>query len=200
MRSLTLLVVLATGCASRPAMPDPALRAELLAMKDVDQLARTEMMRMEPSDPGFAAAAERLRAIDARHTARLKEIVATRGWPSRILAGADGASAAWLLVQHADADPAFQERCLPLLERAAGQGEVSRQDVALLTDRVLRAQGRRQRYGTQFLMVGGRLQREPTEDEAGLEERRRAVGLPPMAEYERILRQAYGRPAPDGGG
>jgi hypothetical protein len=54
------------------------------------------------------AAAEHLQAVDAANTARMKRIVAERGWPGRSLVGDDGAQAAWLLVQHADHDPAFQ--------------------------------------------------------------------------------------------
>lgn len=68
-------------------------------------------------------------------------------------------------------------------------------DVALLTDRVLRAQGKPQRYGTQFKPgADGSMVLEPTEDEAGLDARRRAVGLPSMAVYKRMLGEAYHTP------
>ena len=36
-------------------------------------------------------------------------------FPARLWSAADGFDAAWLLVQHADADPAFQQRVLELL-------------------------------------------------------------------------------------
>ncbi len=38
---------------------------------------------------------------------RMREIVARVGWPGRRMVGDDGASAAWLLVQHSDTDPGF---------------------------------------------------------------------------------------------
>jgi hypothetical protein len=45
------------------------------------------------------------------------------------------------------------------------------------------AEGKPQRYGTQLDTVDGKLQPFPVEDEANLDSRRKAVGLPPMAEY-----------------
>src|SRR5436190_193472 len=83
-----------------------------------------------------------------------------------------------LLVQHADQDRSFQKKCLRLME-AAPDGEVSKQDVAFLTDRVLLADGKKQRYGTQFKQSGRRFVPEPLEDEATVDARRARMGLPP---------------------
>lgn len=95
----------------------------------------------------------------------------------------EGANQAWLLVQHADADPAFQERVLVLMQAAVAEGEASGSDLAYLTDRVRRAQGKPQVYGTQFQEVDGVLQLQPVEDLAQLDARRAAVGLESMAAY-----------------
>ncbi|MGD2109344.1 MAG: hypothetical protein PVI86_08115, partial [Phycisphaerae bacterium] len=57
-----------------------------------------------------------IQETDRRHTARMKEIVAGHGWPTRTAVGSDGARAAWLLVQHAGLDPGFQRKCLTLME------------------------------------------------------------------------------------
>jgi hypothetical protein len=72
-------------------------------------------------------------AVDERHTARLKEIVALTGWPTVSLVGPEAASAAWLLVQHADLDPAFQAHCLSLMKQLPDT-EVSRINLAYLED------------------------------------------------------------------
>jgi hypothetical protein len=91
---------------------DPGLREELLHMAATDQDARQRLDCHPRRDGGMSeqelAAAEHLQAVDAANTARMKRIVAERGWPGRSLVGDDGAQAAWLLVQHADHDPAFQ--------------------------------------------------------------------------------------------
>jgi len=95
-------------------------------------------------------------------------------------------------VQHADHDPAFQRRCLELLEGAAGRGEADPRHVAFLTDRVLIHEGKPQRFGTQLRMEDGRLALIPVEDTEGLDERRRSAGLAPIEDYVRETEQAHG--------
>jgi hypothetical protein len=171
---------------SRPRYP--ALRKELLEMVNRDQAARTKAM----ADISNTVLAYRMGFADGEYTLRLKQIIAKVGWPGKSLVGPDGAGAAWLLVQHADADPAFQKRCLQLMRKAAVRGEIRKPDLALLTDRVLVAEGRKQRYGTQFVWDShGVMTMRPTEDEPGLERRRRAMGLPPLDEYKKMLEKMY---------
>jgi len=120
----------------------------------------------------------------------MKEILAANGWPGKKLVGEDGARAAWLLVQHADRDRAFQKQCLVLLEKAAKAGEASGKELAYLTDRVAVAEGRKQTYGVMF--KGDMVTPEPIEDEEHVDERRKAVGLPSMAEYRKQMQEMYG--------
>ena len=104
-----------------------------------------------------------MQAADAKHTAKMKAIVVQHGWPGRSLVGDDGAHAAWLLVQHADAS--FMEQCLPLMEHAVSAGEASTKDYAYLLDRVRMSQGKPQVYGTQFTSgADGKLVLHPVED------------------------------------
>ncbi|WPB79344.1 DUF6624 domain-containing protein [Archangium violaceum] len=169
---------------------NPQLRDELLRMAEEDQVARRAAVAANFKD---AAASERMKAIDIKNTARMKEIVAQVGWPTKTLVGERGAKSAWLLVQHADLDVAFQRQCLPLLEKSVAAGEGSPKDLAYLTDRVLVAEGKPQRYGTQFYMVEGKLVPRPIEDEANVDARRAAVGLGTMAEYNaQMQRMASG--------
>jgi len=174
---------------------DPGLREELLGMAAVDQDARQRLDCHPRLDQGMSeqelTAAERVRAVDAANTARMKTIVAARGWPGRGLVGDDGAQAAWLLVQHADHDPAFQRACLELLGRAVQAGEADAGHHAYLTDRVLLAEGNQQRYGTQFMLVGGAWQPRPLADPDRVDERRRQVGLEPLEDYRRRFEQLY---------
>ncbi|MCS6883729.1 MAG: hypothetical protein NZU74_20615, partial [Chloroflexaceae bacterium] len=57
------------------------------------------------------------------------------------------------------------------------------QDLAYLTDRVRFNTGQPQVYGTQVLIIDGRVTLKPIEDEANVDARRAAVGLLPLAEY-----------------
>jgi hypothetical protein len=167
---------------------DPALRRELLALMDEDQVARKAMIA-NSKDPAAKAAVE---ASDRKTTARMKEIVAKHGWPGHRLIGEDGANAAWLLVQHADAELAFQKQCLALMKPLVDAGDVAPRHYAYLYDRVAVAEQRPQRWGTQFGPDG---EPQPIEDAAHVDERRKAVGLGTMAEYRQDMRRMYGPPA-----
>jgi hypothetical protein len=158
------------------------LRAELAAMYAADQAARGP--QADRSQEAMRAA----RDADRARAARLDEIVALHGWPGSSLVGDDGASAAWIIVQHADHDPAFQERMLELLQVAVEQGEASLKKAAYLTDRVCVNRGRPQIYGTQFGGSAETYGPQPIADRSGLDERRAGVGLEPFAEYEQHMR------------
>jgi hypothetical protein len=165
---------------------DPSLRRELLALSNEDQGARNALIQSKFKDE---AARTRVRAIDTRSTARMKQVVARYGWPGYRLVGKDGANAAWLLVQHADRDPAFQKLCVAQMERAVKLGDADSANWAYLVDRVAVAENRKQVYGTQF---DGHQQPLPIEDEAHVDQRRKSVGLSTMAEYRKSMLEVYG--------
>lgn len=173
----------------------PALRDELLAMEKADQEVRTALIANLGADgkPDSLDLA-RMGAIDAKNTARLKEIIEQYRWPSAERVGRDGTEAAFLLVQHSP-DWSFQEEMLPVIERAYRGGELEGQHYALLLDRVRVHQGRPQVYGTQMKPFeeweDGEPVPDPIEDEANVDERRAEVGLFPMEVYFEILKKMY---------
>ena len=124
--------------------------------------------------------------IDADNTQWLKNIVNQRGWLKYSDVGIDGGDAAWLIVQHADADPLFQRKCLDLMT-ALPKNEVSQSNLALLTDRVLLAEGKNQIYGTQFVVRDSECVPRSLEDAENVDARRAEVGLPPLTEYKAML-------------
>ncbi|AGC42596.1 hypothetical protein MYSTI_01248 [Myxococcus stipitatus DSM 14675] len=159
---------------------NPELRDELLRRMDEDQEARQALMASNFKDE---AAQAKLREVDSRNTVWLKGIIAKVGWPGHEVVGVRGSFAAWLLVQHADQDVAFQSEVLPMLEKAVARGEGSAKNLAYLTDRVAVNTGKPQRYGTQLEEVNGRMVAKTLEDPAGVDERRKAVGLGTLEEY-----------------
>ena len=183
-----------------PTVGDEKLRQELLRRMKEDQDARKKLIRImnAPKEPGKKENLPDMKAmieIDKRNTAWLKEVIDRKGWPGKSLVGADGAQAAWLLVQHADQDRAFQKHCLPLLAEAVKKGEATGAHLAYLTDRVRVGAGEKQVYGTQFHTVDGKLEPQPIEDEANVDKRRKEVGLPTLAEYRKQIERTY-RPQP----
>ena len=88
------------------------LRAELLRRFERDQTAR------QASD---TAGFEAVTRVDGENLPWLKRVIAETGWPGQSEVGVDGAHAAWLLAQHADADPQFQRQWPAALPTADDQ-------------------------------------------------------------------------------
>ena len=169
-----------------------SLRTVLLERVAEDQAVRDRFVAaMQGGKAPDLALIHELGAMDSSNTAWLREMVTRHGWPDRDVVGQDGAKAAFLLVQHADADTAFQVEMLDSLQASFERGQADGQSVALLTDRVAIARGLPQQYGTQTKDVNGRFVLEPVVDSANLDARRKTMGLPPIAEYIRILDSVY---------
>ncbi|HEY3801387.1 MAG TPA: DUF6624 domain-containing protein [Kofleriaceae bacterium] len=169
----------------------PDVRAQLLAMVTEDQAQRMAWVNANKHGAGSAETAPLLATMetgDRKRTAALQAIVDKLGWPDKSAVGEDGAHAAWLLVQHADQDPAFPKRVLAMMEPLVKTGEVDARDYAYLYDRVAVHDQRPQRWGTQFKDGYP----DAIEDEAHVDERRAAIGLPSMAAYKQQMIQMYG--------
>jgi hypothetical protein len=138
--------------------------------------------------------ASRVVAVDVANTAEMKALLEKYGWFGISQFGAQADNNAWLLVQHADKDPEFQREIVARLEPLAARGETKPSHFALLFDRVALSYSdpdkqTLQRYGTQGRCTGpGTWAPFPVEDPGNLDERRRSVGLSPMAEYQKVFK------------
>lgn len=174
-------------------MLDEALAVELIALALDDQRVRAELLAEGVLFGGYHP---RMESVHRRNAARLAEIVAAGGWPTERVVGVEGAAAAGLIAQHAIGEPDFQRACLVALQRASDRGEVPAWQPAMLEDRIRVFEGRPQRYGTQLEADDeGRLHPHPIEEPEGVEERRRAVGLEPLA--DRLARAERVPPSAD---
>jgi hypothetical protein len=181
------------GARARDTVDGPTnadLQRELVRLGLLDQTARLGFTAQTATDTALMRS---ILGIDSILTSRLRAVVREHGWPTRSMVGEDGARAAFLIVQHSPS-VAFQREALPLLLAAASAGEAARSDAAMLEDRVRTEEGKPQRYGTQFRIVGRELVPYPIEDAANLDRRRADVGLMPMAAYIELLEQTYGGP------
>ncbi|HQR43689.1 MAG TPA: hypothetical protein PLX97_13435 [Gemmatales bacterium] len=192
---LLIVVTLLQADDKKPAeVKNPALRTELLQRVKEDQAARHAMIQQSQQEKVDQAASqkilEKLLKLDADNTAWLKKHVNQHGFPTISEVGKDGANGAWLLVQHADAQPAFQRQCLDLMTKLP-RHERDGKNLAYLTDRVLLAEGKKQLYGTQFIKDAEGWKPKPIEDEANVDQRRADVGLSTLAEYAKQLSAMY---------
>jgi hypothetical protein len=193
------LLTLACSTQDRSAHPpwDDALKAELLRRVEADQAGRERIVEaMRAGAAPDTALFTEMRAVDSFNALWLQETVARHGWPDRDVVGEEGARAAFLLVQHADHDTAFQAAMLPAIEAAFRRGQAAGQSVALLTDRLAVARNLPQVYGSQTTTADGRLTFHPIADSAGVDARRARMGLPPLNEYRRVLDSVYGKRPP----
>jgi hypothetical protein len=143
-------------------------QSELLQMAEEDQNERNIMMKDESFDT---------LTLDQRNTQRMKQIVSKIGWPTRSLVGEKASNETWLLLQHADHDIGFQKQCLQML-KVLQEGEVKKEEIALLEDRVRVNKAEPQLYGTQGLPdEQGRFVPFPIDDPEGLEQRRQEMGM-----------------------
>lgn len=170
---------------------DDELRSDLLEMRRADIAAReavADAMRASGPDGVDPALIEAGLAIETRNARRLAEVVDGSGWPSVVQVGMEGVDAAWHIASHAEGELELQRRFLELMTEAVAAGEPSPDRLAWLTDRVLLAEGRPQRYGTQVTTTDEGLGLARLEDPDRLDERRHAVGLPPVEDQLDRLR------------
>ena len=204
-RPIAETYLMAVGIATDIGGPrGPALQDRLLARPLSEQMLRKglswgdgELKNAPPLSPDVkaiviarigAALAER----DQANTEWLKAIVAKQGWPKISEVGEPASGQAWLLVQHADADPAFQLQALRLMEPLLAKGEVTKPNYAYLYDRVMLKIVGKQRYATQATCEAGKLVPQPLEDEAAVPRLRAEAQLEPLETYMDQLRAVAG--------
>ena len=142
-----------------------------------------------------ALLASRLWAVDCDNTVWLQQQMKEIGWFDIEKYGAAADKDAWLLVQHADRSKPFQRETLAMLE-SLPPGKTDPKNLAYLHDRVAMGEGRPQRYGTQGqCQPDGTWKPNASEDPAGVDARRKALGLEPIAEHALSFKDIC-KPAP----
>ena len=189
---LALVVALVVRTVPALAQTNVELRDELLALRESDQSGRMviqdAMQQRRFDSPEVQALLNEQSRVDAENLARLREIISEHGWPGQSLVGRDGATAAFLILQHADHES--QVEYFPLVEAAVDAGEFERRHFALLQDRVLVGEDKPQVYGTQLYWDDTTRKWElfPIEDVENVDARRQEVGMMPLAEYVKRVR------------
>jgi hypothetical protein len=175
------------GCRRAP-QPSAAVLAE--ARHELEERGRTDQAVREGFGAGGkidSAQGALMARTDSANTTWLKAYVSQWGWPTVAQVGREGVNVAFLIVQHAVHDTGFMRAMLPAIEASHRRGELDGGAVALLTDRLEVKAGRPQIYGTQLSLRNGRWLLDPIADSAGVDARRRKMGLPPLAEYLRLV-------------
>lgn len=188
MRYLFLLLIIPFYSFAEINLP---LQKELIEMEIEDQHIRNKIGEAGWQNPPKALL-EQMMKIDESNTGKLKAIIKKHHWVTRDLVGVKGVGAAFLVIQHSP-DVAFKVKMLPYLKQSYLNGEgVSGQQVALLTDRALIAQGKKQIYGTQADVSEGKVVFSPIEDETNVDKRREEMNMPSLDFYLKIMEKMHG--------
>ena len=176
---ITLLTVVSLNAAE---ITHTELQKELLSIAKEDQEIRQQLIARGMKSPDQGVLLKML-LIDMKNQARLKAIIAEHGWPTRQMVGTNGVQAAFIILQHANRDTAFQKRMLPDLKKSYEAGDIRGNHLAMLTDRILVGEGKPQLYGTQANMVDGKPVFNEIKDPQNLDQRRAEMGLHSHAKY-----------------
>ncbi len=153
---------------------------ELNKMASDDQQAREKFYSQKDSKK--KSFKDLVEPIDENNYRRMVEIIDEIGYPTISKVGKQASFSAWLIIQH-HPQGEFQKKYLQLMEDAGD--DVNPQNIAYLKDRVLMYSGKKQIYGTQLKQneITKKMELYEVEDKEHLDERRKSIGLEPIAKY-----------------
>ena len=170
------------GRGAAPMVPGlaTALAAELVRRADQER-SLMRQARDHPAGPWRDA----LAACRAGNAEALGTIVRRHGWPTVDRVGAPASTAALMILLHAP-DLSLQLSCRDLIAQAAADGRCPAVHHAYIADHCAVELGLPQYYGTRVDPVT--LRPYPVRLAGSVDERRRDVGLGPLDEQLRLLR------------
>ncbi|OKL41383.1 DUF6624 domain-containing protein [Pontibacter flavimaris] len=199
-----IILLLLTGCnttvnttpvlITEEKQPDYALlRTELEEIYDIDQNIRNIDWDTLSSPEASIAYSMKMMAIDSVNQTRILPIIEQYGWLPKSNIGEKAADGIFLVVQHSNLRTI--EKYLPQMEALVREGEADALDAAMMRDRLLSFQGKKQIYGTQannMVRGDGSIVIWPIEDAENVNKRRKEVGFTTTVEENaKRLRAAY---------
>ncbi len=126
---------------------------------------------------------------DSVNLARVLSILDSCGWIGVRQIGAEANQALFVVIQHADSTTLV--KYFPLLAKSFELGETPGKYYALMLDRILIDRGQKQLFGTQMQpeKKEGKFITFPIDDQSGVNQRRKKVGLEPLEDYMRKMNQ-----------
>ena len=167
---------------------DTRLRDQLLAMRDRDQQARERCTGS--ADEQMRCYVKVAEEVDKPNTKSINEIFSKMGFPAARNVGSDGVKAFYLILQHSG-DLELKKKCRKGMKKGFKEKVLSPSEYSSFVDRLLVDQHQPQIYGSNFEMKDGKLVMSATNDVENLDVRRKKIGLPPIDEYVKMLKDAY---------
>jgi hypothetical protein len=155
-----------------------SLRIVLENMVDKDQEIRRILFDSIGIDsPNAGPYIQQMMDIDADNQEKIKVVLSKYGWIKQSKIGEKAAEAFFYTIQHSDA--AFMAKWFPEFKKLADIGEASKVECAMMEDRLLMWQGKKQIYGTQATVFreDKKVAIWPIEDPKNVNERRKKIGF-----------------------
>jgi len=190
--SLTFVLLLCILCANAQTRVNSTLQKNIYAMFEADQKWRAEYNKInfgEKSDYDDTTINKNLSETDSLNLALAKGIILKYGFPGYNLVGSEGSNKFWSIIQHCDDDLAFQKKVLLLMDKEVKRKNASASNNAMLRDRVLVSEGKKQIYGTQvrYNVELKKSQPFPIADPKNVDARRKKVGLSTLSDYLKLF-------------
>ena len=188
MRSSILLLILLFSISAK-AQDYTAIQQKLQSLYETDQRYRIILdslvtkEKLEWNDPQIQKWIPIAQQQDSINLAETRLLLDKYGWLGIDKIGKKANETLFLIIQHADNTTILQY--FPLLVQSYEMGQTPAKYYAMMLDRILSDSGRPQVFGTQMQMkkVDGKFIPFPIQNEKEVEQRRKKVGLEPLAIY-----------------
>lgn len=155
-----------------------------------DAIENDVMKSIEQKDKERTELVHKMNIADGKNLKKVLAILDKYGWLGPEEIGQEGNSALFLVIQHSNQET--QEKYLPMMREAVKNKKAEPSALALLEDRVLLGQGKKQIYGSQLTTdANGNSRFSPIDDEVNVNKRRAEVGLEPIEEYAKHFGITY---------
>lgn len=167
------------------------------SLKIEDQMFRNLAREIKNNNPNdtirLKEAYAEMRKVDSLVQIEVKQIYNKYGFPGEDRVGVVSCHNFWLLIQHCDSDPAFQEEVLESMLIEVNRENASGRDYAYLLDRVRVNSGEKQVYGTQMELSADSTSfiPKPLIEPEQLDERRKSMGLGEIKYYIETMNERY---------
>lgn len=174
---------------------DKPLQKKLLEVLRTDQMYRMQIDSVQKNygtdSPEWKELIGKMTETDSINTIIVTGILDSISWAGKSVIGAEANSAIFLVIQHANL--IVQEKYLPLMREAVRDGNASASSLALLEDRVLIRNGKKQLYGSQigFDKETNKNYVLPLEDPDNVDKRRAEMGLGPLSDYIKMWQMTW---------
>ena len=168
---------------------DKPLRRRLQMIMKTDQEVRVAFLAAHNRQPhdsiAEAEALHEMQRVDKLNQEQICKILDSRGFVGSDKVG-DAVGTFWAVIQHSDVN--IQKKYLPLFQEAAQKGDIAKEGVAMMEDRINMFEGKPQRYGSQIEEdEHGNPRLYQLLDESKVDEWRSEMGMEPLKDYLRKM-------------